>query len=216
MDVTNQKVVAYLEKVKKWKEELSALRVIVLSCNLSEDIKWGNLCYMHNGKNILILYGLKECAAVGFFKGVFLKDKENILLKPGKNTQTGRWIKYMHLSEIINGKQLLIEYIKEAIEIEKARLKLNNSEGNKLQLPIELLERFNEMPLLKMAFEKLTPGRQRAYNIYFKAPVQSSTRITRIEKYIPRILKGQGLNDCVCGLSKKIPTCDGSHKNIPK
>ncbi len=207
----NPKVDAFLVSCKSWKAEMTLLREIVLSSELNEEFKWGKPCYEFEQSNVLSITPLKESCALAFFKGALMKDDKKILVKPGENTQAGRWIKFTSVAEILKLKNVLKAYIKEAIEVEKKGLKLAPTD-NELVYPDELQKIFNENKKFNAAFHSLTQGRQRAYNMFFSAPKQSGTRITRIEKYMQRILDGKGINDCTCGLSKKMPACDGSHK----
>ena len=209
----NPKVDNYLSTLKSWQTEIEHIRQIMLDCKLTEELKWGKPCYMFGTNNIAIIYSLKDNCAIGFMKGALLKDPENILLKPGENSNHGRWIKFTTLQEIKKLKPIVKAYIKEAITIEQAGLKIEK-DTSPLILPQEVLEKFKENPALKKSFEALTPGRQRGYNLFFTAASQSKTRTERIEKYTQRILNGQGINDCVCGLSKRMPQCDGSHKYL--
>jgi len=208
----NPTVDAMLTAAKSWKEELQVLREIILSHHLVEKLKWGKPCYMFEQGNVLSLTPLKESCAVAFFKGALLKDSNKILLKPGENTQSGRWIKFTSVEEILQSKKVLNVYIQEAIEVEKAGLKVDQHKNTTFEYPAEFQQFLDKSKQFNTAFHALTPGRQRAYNMFFSAPKQSSTRITRIEKFRQRILDGKGLNDCTCGLSKKMPSCDGSHK----
>lgn len=208
----NPKVDAMLAAAKSWKEELQVLREVILSNHLVEELKWGKPCYMFEQGNVLSLTPLKESCAVAFFKGALLKDPNKILLKPGENTQSGRWIKFTSVEEILQSKKVLNAYIQEAMEVEKAGLKLELNKNTTLKYPAEFQQFLDKSKQFNTAFHALTTGRQRAYNMFFSAPKQSSTRITRVEKYRQRILDGKGLNDCTCGLSKKMPSCDGSHK----
>lgn len=210
----HSKVDEFLEKSAKWQEELKILRNIILSCGLTEELKWGQPCYTYNNTNVIILGGFKDYCFISFLKGVLLHDSENILKKPGENTQSGRIVSFTDVQQIIDLVQTLKDYIYEAIEIEKAGLKVESNNKVELVLPSELLLKFESDPAFKAAFEALTPGRQRAYNIYFSGAKQSKSRESRIENYFQRIINGKGLNDCTCGLSKKLPNCDGSHKYI--
>ena len=149
-----------------------------------------------------------------FFNGILLKDVKRILIKPGENTQAGRQIRFTDLHQISKMKIILKSYIHEAIEVEKAGIKVNYKKTSEYNIPEEFQNKLDELPTLKTAFDALTPGRQRAYILYFSAPKQSKTREARIEQYVERIIDGKGLNDCTCGLSKKKPNCDGSHKYI--
>ena len=202
----------FFNTAKQWRDELSALRTILLDCNLTEELKWGKPCYMSEGKNIIILQPFKGYCALGFFNGAVLKDKKHILVKPGENTQAGRQIRFTQLQEIVKMKAILKSYINEAIKAEKAGLKVQSISPTKIILPDELKQELTKNTAFKKAFSALTPGRQRAYSMFFSAPKQTKTRETRIEKYRNQIMDGKGINDCTCGLSKKMPYCDGSHK----
>jgi uncharacterized protein YdeI (YjbR/CyaY-like superfamily) len=191
----NPKVDAYLSKAKKWQEEMQKLRMIILDCQLTEELKWGKPCYTFQKKNLVIIIGLKECCALMFCKGALLNDANGILVKPGDNTQAGRWIKLTSVREIVEMEPILKAYIYEAIEVEKAGLKVNFKKISDHTIPEEFQNKLDESPALKAAFDALTPGRQRAYILYFSAPKQSKTRESRVEKYRQQILKGKGLND---------------------
>jgi uncharacterized protein YdeI (YjbR/CyaY-like superfamily) len=193
---------------------MEQLRLLLLDCGLTEEFKWRTPCYSFQGNNVVLIGSFKEYCALSFFKGTLLQDSNEILSKPGENSQAVRFFKFTNLEEIIEQKSIIKAYIYEAIEIEKAGLKVNFKSNTELELVAELQNTLAKNPALKTAFQALTPGRQRAYNLYFSAPKQSKTRETRIEKYTPRILNGKGINDCTCGLSKKMPNCDGSHKYI--
>ncbi len=191
----NPKVEAYLSKAKKWQEETKKLRMIILDCQLTEELKWGKPCYTFQKNNIVIIQGFKEYCALMFFKGVLLNDANGILIKMGENTQAGRQIRFTNVREIIEMKTILKDYIYEAIEVEKAGLKVNFKKNAELIFPEEFQNKLDELPALKTAFNALTPGRQRAYNLYFSAPKQSKTRESRVEKCMQQILNGKGLND---------------------
>ena len=210
----NAKVDDYILNAKKGQPEIKQLRELLLDCGLTEEFKWRTPCYSFKGKNVVLIGSFKEYCALSFFKGTLLQDSNGILSKPGENSQAIRFFKFRNLEEIIEQKSIIKAYIYEAIEIEKAGLKVNFKSNTELELVKELQLALDKNPSLKTAFEALTPGRQRAYNIYFSGSKQSKTRETRIEKYTERILAGKGFNDCVCGLSKKMPNCDGSHKYI--
>jgi uncharacterized protein YdeI (YjbR/CyaY-like superfamily) len=212
----NPIVDAFLEKTDKWKAELTALRNIMLDCQLIETLKWGQPCYMFNKTNVVILANFKESCAVSFLKGALLSDTENLLVKPGENSQSGRFIRFKSVDEIIEKEAIIKAYVFEAIEVEKAGLKIAPRDIEAEPLISELIQRFEENPTLKKAFEALTPGRQRAYNLFFTAAKQSETRFSRIDSYTDRIYNKKGMNDCVCGLSKRMPNCDGSHKQLAK
>lgn len=208
----NPKVDAFLTKAKKWQEEMETLRMLVLNCGLTEELKWGVPCYTFQKNNIVLIHGFKEYCALLFIKGSLLHDTDGILIRQTENVQAGRQIRFSSAEEIVKMEAVLKAYIYEAIEVEKAGLKVEFNKDPE-PIPEELQILLNQNAVLKTAFESLTPGRQRAYTFHFAQAKQSKTRISRIENCIPRILKGKGLNDCICGLSKKMPNCDGSHKN---
>jgi len=194
MNIMNPRVDEYFSKVKKWQDELETLRMIILDCGLTEELKWAVPCYTWHGKNIVGLNGLKEYCALAFFKGALLSDEYGILIQPGK-VQAGRYIRFTNVGEIVDVESILKAYIFEAVEVEKAGLKPDQNTRPEIPIPAELRNKFEKMPDLKTAFESLTPGRQRAYRLYFSQPKQSKTRVTRIEKFIEQILDGKGLND---------------------
>ncbi|MDB5226754.1 MAG: hypothetical protein JWN78_947 [Bacteroidota bacterium] len=191
----NPNVDAYLSKATKRREEMEKLRMIILDCGLTEELKWGQPCYTFQNSNIVLIQGFKEYCALLFFKGVLLKDPNGILIKTGENTRVGRQIRFNNVREIIELKSILKIYINKAIEVEKSGLKMTSKEKTKLIFPEEFQKKLNKMPALKAAFDVLTPGRQRGYHLYFSAPKQSKTRESRIEKCIPQILNGKGIND---------------------
>ncbi len=210
----NPNVDSFLDKAKNWQDEAAALRKLLIVCGLTEEFKWRAPCYTFQGANIIILHLFKEYCALGFFKGALLQDEHQILSKPGENSQSVRMAKFTGLKEIVKMKSVLKAYIYEAIEVENAGLKVALTQSKNLIFPEELQQILDQNPRFKKAFENLTPGRQRAYNLYFSAPKQSATRTARVEKYMQQILNGKGINDCTCGLSKKMPQCDGSHKQF--
>lgn len=216
MNNKNPKVDIFLSKVKKWNEELENLRKIVLDCGLTEELKWKQPCYTFNKSNIVLIHGFKEYCALLFFKGVLLNDTNGILIQQTENVQSGRQIRFTNLKEIVKMESILKNYIYEAVEVEKAGLEVNFKKTTEFKIPEEFQCALDKNPDFKNAFEALTPGRQRAYILHFSAPKQSKTRVSRIEKYTQRIFDGKGLNDCVCGLSKRMPNCDGSHKQLEK
>jgi uncharacterized protein YdeI (YjbR/CyaY-like superfamily) len=189
------KVDEFLSKAKKWKEEYETLRKIVLDCELTEDYKWMNPCYTFEKKNIVLIHGFKEYCALLFPKGALLQDSHSILIQQTENVQGARQIRFTNVQEIVEKEAILKAYIYEAIEVEKARLKVKAKKPEELIIPEELQHKFDEIPALKDAFTTLTPGRQRAYILYFSAAKQSKTRESRVEKSIPNILNGKGLND---------------------
>ena len=210
----NPIVDTYYDNAKKWNEELEKLRTIVLDCQLIEELKWKHPCYTYKNSNIVIVHSFKEYCAIGFFKGALLNDANGILIQQTENSQSGRQMRFTSLQEINNLETVIRSYIYEASEVEKAGLKVDKKKSTNLDFPDELLNKMEENPVFKTAFFALTPGRQRAYNLYFTAPKLAKTRETRVEKYIHQIINGKGINDCTCGLSKKMPYCDGSHKFI--
>ena len=191
----NLKADFYFTKAKKWQEEIEQLRAIVLECGLDEEVKWGVPCYTFQKKNIVLIHVFKDYCAFLFFKGVLLKDTKGILIQQTENVQTARQIRFINLAEIIKRKATLKAYIYEAIEVEKAGLKPRLKKTVQFSVPEEFQKKLSEVPALKTAFEALTPGRQRAYLLYFSAAKQATTRAARVEKYIQSILKGKGLND---------------------
>jgi uncharacterized protein YdeI (YjbR/CyaY-like superfamily) len=208
----NPKVDDFLEKAQNWQDEMSALRAIVLSCGLTEEFKWRQPCYSFQGKNTLLISAFKNNCALSFLKGVLLKDAENILVSPGENSQSVKFAKFTSVNQINGLSASLKAYIYEAIEVEKAGTKIDKKKSTQFNFPEELIGEFIKDDEFKTAFESLTTGRQRAYILFFSAAKQSDTRKNRIEKFRERILKRKGINDCICGHSKKMPTCDGSHK----
>ena len=182
-------------KVNNWREELKELRRIVLDCGLTEEVKWGIPCYTFKNNNIVLVSAFKEYCSLSFFKGALLKDAGKILKKPGENSQAARLFRFTNVDEIIKLESKIKEYIFEAVEVEKAGLKVNFKKSSEFNIPEEFQNKLNEFPVLKTAFYKLTPGRQRGYLLHFSAPKQSKTRESRIEKCMPQILSGKGLND---------------------
>src|ERR1700720_653469 len=195
MKIMNPKVDGYLSKAKKWQEEMEKLRLIILDCQLTEELKWGKPCYTFQQTNIVLIVGFKEYCALIFCKGALLNDVHGLLIKPGENTQAARQIRFTNVREIVEMKSILKGYIFEAIEAEKAGLQVNYKKHTELIFPEEFQNKLDQIPALKTAFKALTPGRQRAYHLYFSAAKQSKTRESRVEKCIPQILNGKGLND---------------------
>ena len=191
----NPKVDVYLSKAKKWQEELKKLRMILLDCGLTEELKWRSPCYTSQKSNIVIIQGFKEYCALMFFKGALLSDPNGILKKPGENAQAARQIRFTNVREIVEMETILKAYIYEAIEVEKSGLKVNFKKTTEFIIPEEFQNKLVEIPALKTAFDALTPGRQRAYILYFSAPKQSKTRESRVEKCMQQILNGKGLDD---------------------
>ncbi len=191
----NPKVDFYFSKTKSWQEEINKLRMIALDCGITEELKWGVPCYTFENKNIVLIHVFKEYCAFLFFKGALLNDASGILIQQTKNVQAARHIRFTNVKEIVKMKAILKAYIYEAIEVEKAGLKVNLKKTSAYKIPEEFQNKLDENPALKKAFDALTPGRQRGYILHFSAPKQSKTRESRVEKYMKQILKGKGLND---------------------
>ena len=191
----NPKVDFYFNKAEKWQEEYEKLRMITLDCGLNEELKWGCPCYTFQKSNIVLIHGFKEYCALLFFKGALLHDSQGILIQQTENVQSGRQIRFTNAGQIAELEPILKAYIYEAIEVEKAGLKVELKKTTEYKVPEEFQQKLDELPVLKTAFEALTPGRQRAYLFYFGQPKQSKTRESRVEKYIPQILNGKGLDD---------------------
>lgn len=191
----NPKVDFYFEEAKKWQEEIAQLRKIALDCQLTEELKWGNPCYTLDNTNIVLIHCFKEYCAFLFFKGALLKDTDGLLIRQSENVQAARQIRFTNVNEILENKSVLKTYIYQAIEIEKAGLHVNLKKTKDFEVTEEFQLKLKEFPKLKTAFEALTPGRQRAYLLHFSQPKQSKTRESRIEKAMPQILDGRGLND---------------------
>jgi len=195
MNRKNPKVDWYFDKARKWREEIERLRTIVLACGLIEELKWGAPCYMFQKSNIVLIHVFKYYCALLFFKGALLKDTNGILVQQTENVQAARQIRFTSVREILKLKPILKAYIFEAIEVEKAGLKVPLKKTKQFDVPEEFQSKLNKRPALRKAFNALTPGRQRGYLLYFAAPRQSKTRESRVEKFIPQILIGKGLND---------------------
>jgi len=195
MNSTNPKVDFFFDKAGKWHNEFAKMRTIVLDCGLNEELKWGQPCYTFQKKNIVLIHGFKDYCAFLFFKGSLLEDTDGILIQQTENVQAARQIRFTNVREIIKMKPTLKAYIHEAIEVEKAGLKVDFKKTKEFSIPEEFQAKLDKTPALKTAFEALTPGRQRAYILYFSAPKQSKTRGSRVEKYMPQILVGKGLDD---------------------
>ena len=191
----NPKVDAYLAKAKKWRKEFEKLRTVLLGCDLTEELKWGKPCYMFEKSNVAILQGFKDTCALMFFKGALLNDTKGILERPGENSQAARRIPFTSVEQIARLESVLRAYIKEAIKAEKAGLEVKLKNITEHEVPEEFQNKLKQNAALKSAFRALTPGRQRAYLMYFSSAKQSKTRESRMEKCMPKILQGKGLND---------------------
>jgi uncharacterized protein YdeI (YjbR/CyaY-like superfamily) len=195
MNRMNPKVDFFFNKAEKWQEEFKKLRVIILDRQLTEELKWGVPCYTFKKRNIVLVHGFKEYCAILFIKGALLKDAKGILIQQTENVQAARQIRFTNVREIVKMEPILKAYIHEAIEVEKAGLKVNYKKASEFIIPEEFQNKLDEIPALKTAFDVLTPGRQRAYIFYFSQPKQSKTRESRVEKCMQKILNGKGLND---------------------
>jgi uncharacterized protein YdeI (YjbR/CyaY-like superfamily) len=191
----NPKVDFYFTKAGKWEKEVEQLRMIAIDCGLSEELKWGCPCYTYQNSNIVLIHTFKEYCALLFFKGALLNDANHNLIQQTENVQAARQIRFTNLADIVEMKFTLKAFIYEAIEVEKAGLKVNLKKTREYKRPEEFQKKLDENRDLKTAFESLTPGRQRGYLLYFSAPKQSKTKESRIEKSIPQILIGKGLTD---------------------
>jgi len=191
----NPKVDWFFVKTDKWNEEFEKLRAIVLDCGLTEELKWGCPCYTFEKNNIVLIHGFKEYCALLFFKGALIHDTEGILVQQTKNVQSARQIRFANIHEIVTMEKTLKDYIHEAIEVEKAGLKVRLKEAEEFAVPEEFQSKLDKSPELQTAFKALTPGRQRGYLLYFSQAKQSKTREARIEENMQRILNGKGLND---------------------
>jgi uncharacterized protein YdeI (YjbR/CyaY-like superfamily) len=191
----NPKVDEFLRRAKKWREEFEKLRRIVLDCSLTEELKWGQPCYTFQKKNIVVIHGFKEYCAMLFFKGALLKDAHGILIQQTENVKAARQVRFTRVREVVELEPILKAYISEAIEVERAGLKLNYKKATEFTVPEEFQDKLDKLPALKAAFDALTPGRQRGYILHFSAAKQSKTRASRVEKCMEQILKGKGLND---------------------
>jgi len=191
----NPKVDFFFDKASKWQKEYEKLRTIILDCGLTEELKWGNPCYTFEDNNIILIHGFKEYCAVLFFKGALLSDANKILIQQTENVQSARQVRFTNVKEIVEMEKILKAYIYEAIEVEKAGLKVKLKKTSEFKIPEEFQNKLNKKPALKKAFEALTPGRQRAYIFHFSQPKLPKTREARVEKNITRILDGKGLDD---------------------
>jgi len=192
---TNPKVDWLFNKDSQWQQEYAALRSVILECGLNEELKWGQPCYTYQSKNVVLIHGFKEYCALLFFKGALLHDGNGLLIQQTENVQATRQLRFTDVKDIVALRNTIKSYIFQAIEVEKAGLKVVLKKTADYPIPEEFQTRLDEMPPLRTAFEALTPGRQRAYLHYFSQAKQAKTRVSRVEKYIPHILQGKGLAD---------------------
>lgn len=192
---TNPKIDAFLSREKQWQKEFKKLRAIILDCELAEELKWGKPCYRLDGSNIVLMHGFKEYCALLFMKGALLKDPKKLLVAQTENVQSARQIRFTNVQEITKLESALKAYIRDAIKVEKSGAKVEFKKTNEFKMPEEFKAKLNKSAALKKAFEALTPGRQRGYLLHFSSAKQSKTREARVEKYIPQILDGKGLDD---------------------
>ena len=191
----NPKVDFYFAKVVKWQKEVEKLRTILLDCGLTEELKWGKPCYIFNSTNVVLIHDFKEYCALLFFKGALLKDANSILIQQTDNVQAARQMRFTELKQITELKAVIKAYVYEAIEVEKAGLKVPLKKTREFAMPDEFKDKLEADAALKKAFEALTPGRQRGYLLHFSTAKQAKTREARIEKNIPRIMSGKGMED---------------------
>ena len=191
----NPKVDFFFNKATQWQAEFKKMRSIILDCGLTEELKWGVPCYTIEKRNVVLMHGFKDYCALLFIKGALLQDAEGILIQQTANVQSARQVRFTSVREIAQLEPILKAYVQEAIAVEKAGLKVPFKETAEFSMPEEFITQLEEVPGLQDAFEALTPGRQRAYLLYFSAPKQAKTRVARIEKCTPQILKGKGLNE---------------------
>ena len=195
MSAMNPKVDFFFRKADQWQAEFEKLRTIILDCELTEELKWGHPCYALEGSNIVLMHGFKEYCALLFMKGVPMQDPNGILIQQTENVQSARQIRFTNLQEIVELEAVLKAYVAEAVRVEKAGLKVEFKQPTDFEFPEEFINKLEEVPGLQDAFEALTPGRQRGYILHFSGANQSKTRVSRIEKWIPHIIDGKGIND---------------------
>jgi len=191
----NPKVDWFFDKATKWQKEFEKLRAIILDCGLIEELKWGQPCYTFQNTNIVLMHGFKEYCALLFFKGALLNDPNGILIQQTENVQVARQIRFINVREIVKMERILKAYIYEAIEVERAGLKVKLKKTSDFKIPEEFQSKLDKRPALRKAFDALTPGRQRGYIFYFSQPKLSKTRESRVKKYVKQILNGKGLDD---------------------
>ena len=210
----NAQVNRYIESSESWRESLLLLRQLMQQLPLEEQFKWRTPTYAYQGQNLFMIADAGSYCALSFLKGSLLRDSDSLLETPGEYSRAVRLIKLESSEHIRKIQHLLKQYLQEAIELEKSGAKVDFEKDRELPYPDELVEKMDGDPQFAEAFLALTPGRQRGYIMHFSKAKQAKTRVARIEKFYPRILQGKGMMDCVCGLSKRMPNCDGSHRQL--
>lgn len=214
MTSENPEATAKFTTATQWRDEMLALRAILLDCGLTEEVKWNSPCYTYDGGNVVILWALKDGPVIGFFKGALLSDPNALLVFQGKNSQAAKAMNFQNGEGITQMEPILRAYVKEAIALEVAGVEVDFKRDEPLELVQEIKDALAADLELKTAFYAMTRGRQRGYNIYVSGAKQSKTRMSRILGHKDRIMAGKGIHDCICGLSKRMPRCDGSHKTL--
>lgn len=210
----DHRVDEFIDRAKQWQPEMRRLRDFLLEAGLEETFKWRAPCYMKGGKNVAMMGGFKAHCVLAFFKGALLKDAAGLLVQQGANTESSRSYQFTDVADLERHAKILKAYIREAVEVEESGLKVQHSTVDQTPMPPELANRLASDPVLNQAYDSLTPGRRKAYQLHIGAGKQEKTRESRVDQAVPRILNGKGLHDCVCGLSKRMPACDGSHRAL--
>ncbi len=210
----NEKVDLFFNEATSWKNEMLLFRELLLNIGLTEEYKWRHPCYTDKGKNIVMIGPFKNYCALMLFKGGMLDDPDGFLIRGNGNSETTSQIRVTSTNDIKENQERIRSFILQAIDVERSGKKAKLTTVKELSLPKELEGEFKEDKLFKQAFDELTPGRQKAYILHFAGAKQSATRMSRIERVRDRIMKGKGIDDCVCGFSKRMPRCDGSHKDL--
>lgn len=201
----------YFASAEKWPDEMRALRPLVLAAGLDEDWKWNQPCYTHDGKNVVMIAPYAKYCALAFFQGVLLDDPEGLLVAPGKDSQSARQLRFTSPNEVAEHESTIVRFLREAMSHVDKGTRVEFPAKDELDLPDELVERFDVVEGLEEAFMALTPGRQRGFVLHISGAKQSATRGARVDKHIERIMAGKGIHDCICGKSGRMPRCDGSH-----
>lgn len=211
--MSDDRVEAWFEERDRWRNELFLLREIVKDLPLEETFKWRQPCYTYGGQNVLMVNLLKRAAIVSFFKGALLEDPTGELESPGENSRHVRYLSFRSLGEVEEKREILMSFVQQAIKLSRSGAKVE-APSAEIEYCEELEQALKADATFRSAFEALTPGRRRAYHLHFSGAKQAQTRSDRIERYRSRIVEGKGLHDCVCGLSQRMPNCDGSHKKL--